>query len=1802
MSDVVLRLGRARIALALLLVFGIGQVFAQSAAVTPESEFQKRIKVSEDINPVGDHPFGENISLYNGSLSFEENDIKLSGQGPDIELTRSFRPPDTPPDSVYYDFIDNAFVDWSLETPRIETISAASSIANQDPAPDAQWFFITDTSRCSASGGAPDEFVTFKGTVITYPADDWWHGYQLIVPGQGSQDILAKDAGNPQVPTMTDAGGNAINFPLVTKARWAIGCTAATTNGQPGEGFIAVSPDGTKYYMDVLLFKKTNGIAEGGGGALHRRVATMVASRVVDRFGNSVSYTYGANGNLTEVDGSDGRQVTLTYESWQNPFKNTGGNYFDPPGYRVHSITVQPASAAPRTWTYTYDTTTDPVIPRLSAVTLPDGSAWHFNLAGFPSLPGDGALISNQGCDYTLRPQDAPNWRGTGSITQPSGVTGTFTLQGTIRGRSNVPKVCLNPNVSPQLRFPAAYKSNALVTRTLTGAGIGQLTWQYTYSSPNDSWAPCTGCAATVFTDMVDPANRLTRYTFSNAFDASESLLNETDLYTAPDATTLIRTELSGYALPPADGTWNYPWPQMLGRSGVLAVNSSQMGQLTPVNLKTTVQDNDTYHWAANAFDAFANPTEVTRSNLIAGQATNVETTTYLNDAANWVLSLPVTVTNVTPPPALAAPEVESVNTYTTLDELQSRSRFGQTLMSYTYDGLGQLATFTDPLNHTTALSAYQRGIPTLVTYPDQTTEQIGIDAFGEVASVTDQNGNATTYSYDSVGRLGQISYPPNDSVAWAPKVFAYSFVATAEAGVDAGHWRRTVTQGDATTNYTQVTYFDSLLRPMVSQRYRTADGGLPTTTMTIHDWQGNTTYKSYATDGLVPYDATAAGNGITTNYDGLSRPIQTIQPSELTTQAALVTTTAYPSGARKEVTDPKGNTTTTTYQVFDEPDLKNAITVEAPEAVRQDISRSIYGEPTSIQQGAYTKSMVYDAFHRVCRSTEPETRSTVTSYDAANNVVWSAKGQDIDATVVGCAYDHVLPTDMVSRNYDTLNRVTKVTYGDGVTPESDFQYTPTGKPLTESSGTGATAVQWLFTYNKRDLTTGQSLSVDGYVWPVGIGYDVSGTVASALYPDQKAVLFSPDAFGRPTQAGAYAVSASYWPDDTLAQVTLGNGAVYAATPNTRKLLQNYSYTVGTTKALSQSFVYDANANITTIGDDSAGTPRAAHTYGYDGLNRVTAASGLWGADEYRYDNVNNLTQVVSGNVSDTNTYAYDASNKLVSISGGSMSRNIGYDPRGNVTTNGTEQYTFDQADRMTTVDGTVDRYTYDAEGRRVKAVVSGVTTYSLYTHDGQLLWQFDPSTNSGTDYIYLGKKLVARTNHVLVPGAPTLTVPPTGVAKTAYTVAWTATPTTTSYELQEEPDGGVWTTIYTGTALNKSITQTGAGTFHYQVHACNAGGCGLFSGVATIAVSPPPTAPIAPASATAAVSSDLSTISLNWSSSPTATSYTVERSWNGENWPQIYSGAQTSLSLPVAVDGTYVFRVSACNSVGCSLPTLTNTVVVAHIPPAPGSISVPTTSTGVLGINWPAVAYATSYSLEQSTDNANYGAVYNGAATSASIGVGATGVYYYRVKGCDANGCGPYSPVGASSVTISPSQAPAISGPGSSNNGCYTINWGGVAGATSYVMQENTNGAGWVTIGNNGSGALGICGKGNGTYYYQVQGCNAGGCGPFSGVVAVTVALIPLPPANLTASTARAPGKMEAIAKWDASAGATSYQLTATWDGGGGGLVYNGPNLTALVFPQGVNTTVSFYVKACNANGCSANSNGAVTDVDNGP
>lgn len=80
------RQGLWQLALVLMVFSSAGH--AQST-VTPEDEYRKLTRVTEDIQTLGDTPFGEAISLYSGSLSFEQTDISAAGTGPLLQVTRT---------------------------------------------------------------------------------------------------------------------------------------------------------------------------------------------------------------------------------------------------------------------------------------------------------------------------------------------------------------------------------------------------------------------------------------------------------------------------------------------------------------------------------------------------------------------------------------------------------------------------------------------------------------------------------------------------------------------------------------------------------------------------------------------------------------------------------------------------------------------------------------------------------------------------------------------------------------------------------------------------------------------------------------------------------------------------------------------------------------------------------------------------------------------------------------------------------------------------------------------------------------------------------------------------------------------------------------------------------------------------------------------------------------------------------------------------------------------------------------------------------------------------------------------------------------------------------------------------------------------------------------------------------------------------------------------------------------------------------------------------------------------------------
>jgi hypothetical protein len=158
-------------------------VHAQSAA-TPEDEYKKLIRVNEDIQPLGEHPFGENISLYDGSLSFEQTDVSASNNGPLLQFSRKFQ---VEGDLSSQDRADYAFGDWSLDLPHLETlVGSGYTYATSGWKQVAGWQVRAAdlNARCSESDQPPTITEHLGDPALTpWEPASWWRGYHLVPPG-----------------------------------------------------------------------------------------------------------------------------------------------------------------------------------------------------------------------------------------------------------------------------------------------------------------------------------------------------------------------------------------------------------------------------------------------------------------------------------------------------------------------------------------------------------------------------------------------------------------------------------------------------------------------------------------------------------------------------------------------------------------------------------------------------------------------------------------------------------------------------------------------------------------------------------------------------------------------------------------------------------------------------------------------------------------------------------------------------------------------------------------------------------------------------------------------------------------------------------------------------------------------------------------------------------------------------------------------------------------------------------------------------------------------------------------------------------------------------------------------------------------------------------------------------------------------------------------------------------------------------------------------------------------------------------
>lgn len=399
--------------------------------------------------------------------------------------------------------------------------------------------------------------------------------------------------------------------------------------------------------------------------------------------------------------------------------------------------------------------------------------------------------------------------------------------------------------------------------------------------------------------------------------------------------------------------------------------------------------------------------------------------------------------------------------------------------------------------------------------------------------------------------------------------------------------------------------------------------------------------------------------------------------------------------------------------------------------------------------------------------------------------------------------------------------------------------------------------------------------------------------------------------------------------------------------------------------------------------------------------------------------------------------------------------------------------YAYDTRGRVSSItydDGTVVEYAYDASGNRIGAT----------------------RTNPPPD-----------TEPPSAPGAPTFT----NVTMTSATANWTAASDNrevVGYEYRL--NAGSWQSTISTAANLTGLTP--ATTYTVQVRARDAAS-NLSAASSNSFTTPDSAAPTVPTNL-AASASGATSVNLSWSASTdnvAVAGYHIFR-----NSAQVATATTTSYSnTSLSTGATYSYQVRAFDAAG-NVSALSSTSNVTLAPPAPPSISVPATSTtGAYTISWQSASGATGYELYQATNSGFSGQVlaYAGAALSIQLSGRGNGVYYYRVRACNAGGCGGYL-VGANAITVAlPPEAPgSITAPSSSTTGAYTVSWSSANGSpTSYELYESTNsGFSSQSLVYSGAGlSAQISGRSNGTYYYRVRACNASGCSAYrSGASAV--------------------------------------------------------------------------------------------------
>ena len=686
-----------------------------------------------------------------------------------------------------------------------------------------------------------------------------------------------------------------------------------------------------------------------------------------------------------------------------------------------------------------------------------------------------------------------------------------------------------------------------------------------------------------------------------------------------------------------------------------------------------------TYDNPANSWLQIGEVTSVKEAAGLTGERTTSYTYTHRTDDPFLLTQSTESKKSVVNP----SQDKVITTTYDTYGNISSKAETGYTYVngvatpvtettSYQYNTVGQITQIDGPRTDVSDITTFEyypnnssqgnnRGrLSSITNTLGQTTLYGNYDGNGNVGTVTDPNGVVTTRTYDQRNRILTSTNQTTNAVT------QYSY--------------------DAHGNLSSITYPEG---NSVTYTYNLADrlveirDNLNNKIQYAYDDQGNHTSQSI----LDPQNTLKTYLDYT--YDTYNRLSTIVNPDN--------TTTAYTYDGRGNVTattDPRDHRTTFTYD-----NLSRKSSMTQPFTSPTNYGYDTQDNPTLVTDPNNNSThYVYDDFGKKYQTISPDTGTATHAYDAAGNLVQTTDANGNTITYTYDALNRLVATQFADSSQNITNTYdsTSVTYGVGRL---------TGR--IDPSGT------YVFNYNAQGNMVREDKTIGGTVYTTQYVYNKNGKLTSVVYPTGRTITYTIDQAQRITQVDTTANGSSKTLASSVSYLPFGgiNSLIYG---NSLSLSQTYDnqYRISSIiagSALYRTYAYDANGNITSIGD----------------LVDPTATVPLDYLSTYIYENGSNILTEITGTASTVFTS----------------------DPNGNTITENTRSYVYDSLNQLVGVwDGStqIAQYTFNGIGQRIRKVTASGTKIFHYDSSGRIIAESNATGQMLAEYVYLGDQLLA--------------------------------------------------------------------------------------------------------------------------------------------------------------------------------------------------------------------------------------------------------------------------------------------------------------------------------------------------------------------------------------------------------------------------------------------------------------------------